>query len=312
MSYEALRPGEILINDDTPEYVTHDVVIDGEPKRRGLVPRDYAAHPPGCYAGAPAWSVDMPLIPRAEWSERVRDMVATKSLLSDIRLRGNGGDRIPALDQNGQGFCWAYSSTGAVMMLRAAMNEPYVRLSAHAIGCMVKGFRDEGGWGAQSLEFIQSRGVPSVEFWTEKSMSRSNDRPETWANAALHKVTGAWVDLGSAVYNRSLTFDQHFTQLLCRKPVVADRNWWSHSTCDIDPVDGVSQWGRSRADSGKLLTLPEFELFWGVNTVTGGYAVRTLNSWSDGWSDRGMGVISGNRAVIDGGVSPWQTLPSAA
>lgn len=312
MDYEALRPGEMVINDDTPEYVTHDVVIDGEPKRRGLVPRDYSTHPQGCYAAAPAWSVDMPLIPRDQWSALIREMVARQSLLSDIRLAGNNGQIIPSLDQNGQGFCWAYSSTGAVMMLRARMNEPYVRLSAHAVGCKVKGFRDEGGWGAQSLDFIIANGVPSVAFWAEKSMSRSNDTAATWENARLHKVTEGWIDLAAAQYNRNLTFEQMMTCLLCRAPVVTDWNWWGHSTCTIDPVDGVSQWRVTRSGSGKLMSLAEFERFWGVNTLTGGFAVRTLNSWSDSWSDRGMGVIAGNRAVPDGAVSPRVTLPSAA
>ena len=180
------------------------------------------------------------------------------------------------------GNCWAHSTTSAVMMLRAANNAPYVGLSAFAVAAVIKGWRDEGGWGAQSLEFITSRGVPSEKFWPMRSMNRANDNPQTWENAKLHRVSEGWVDLGAAQYNRNLTFDQAMTCLLCRIPVVTDLNWWSHSVCAIDPVE----------------------------VEKGSFGIRILNSWGDAWSDRGMGVLSGSRAVMDGGAAPRVVTPS--
>ena len=277
-----LRNNEPLIDDYNYMQFAGDVVVDGEKKAKGLVERDFTKYPQGYLKCAPAWSVDMPVIPRSEWSDRIKEMVETKSLLSDIRLTGDNGNPIPSLDQNGQGYCWAYSSTAAVMMLRAAMGQPYVRLSAHAVACVIKRFRDEGGWGAHSLEFITERGVPSVEFWAEKSMSRSYDTPATWENAKLHRVSEGWVDLSEAVYDRDLTFDQVMTCLLCRIPVVSDFNWWGHSVCAIDPVE----------------------------VERGSFGIRILNSWTDGWGDRGMGVLRGNKAVPDGATAPRVTLPS--
>lgn len=276
-----LRQGEILI-DDSNWKLHEEPTIDGERKSRGLIPRDYSKHPRGYLACAPA--IDFPTIPRSEWSARIKEMEAQKSRLSDIRLVGNAGQIIPSLDQNGKGYCWAHSSTSAVMMLRAASNQPYVPLSAYAVACIIKSYRDEGGWGAQSLDFIQSRGVPSQQFWPQKSMARSNDTPACWENAALHKVTEGWVDLAAAQYDRNLTFDQVMTLLLSRIPVVGDFNWWGHSVCLIDPVE----------------------------VEAGSFGVRILNSWGDGWSDRGMGVLSGSKAVPDGSVAPRVTGASVA
>jgi hypothetical protein len=274
-----LRPGEPIIHDGNSHQYDCDQQVNGERKARGLVPRDYDRHPVGSYAGSEAYAVDMPTIPRSEWSARIKEMVETKSRLSDMRLVANNGQPIPSLDQNGQGYCWAYSTTMAVMMLRMVMNLPYVRLSAHATACIIKGYRDEGGWCGLSMERQMSHGTPSVQFWPEKSMSRSNDRPETWANAALHKVTEGWVDIQAAVYNRNLTFDQVMTCLLCRIPVAADFNHWGHSVCLLDPVE----------------------------VEPGSFAVRGINSWTDAWGDRGMFVLQGGKAIPDGAVAPRVT-----
>lgn len=299
-----IRPGEPLIHDGLPvEAHTPDT------HARGLVPRNYGTHPRGCYESAPA--LDFPLIPRSEWPERIRDKEAAKSRLSDIRLTGNNGGPIPSLDQNGKGYCWAHSTTGTVVILRALANLPYVPLSAYAVACVIKNFRDEGGWGALSLDFITQRGVPSSQFWPMQSMSRANDNPATWANAALHKVTEGWIDLTAAVYDRTMSFDQEGTLLLSNTPVVKDESWWGHSIQGLDLVDGNAHRDVTRAESGKLATTAEFELMWGVNDpVTAGFGVRIWNSWGDSWGDRGMGVLTGSKAVSDGAVAPRVTIAS--
>ena len=253
--------------------------VNGETAKRGLIPRDYAKHPVGSYRGCPAFDkIDMSLIPRSEWAARIKEKEEQKSRLSDIILRANGGQGYPSLDQNGQGYCWAYSTTGCVMAMRAVMNQPHVRLSAHAVAWKIKGGRDEGGWGALSMEYIQEKGVPSVEFWKEKSMSAANDTPATWANAALHKVTEGWVDLAEAVYDRNLTFEQLATCLLSNIPVVVDFNWWGHSVFAVDLVSETS--------------------------------IRIRNSWSDSWGERGFGVLEGSKAIPVGGVGVRSTIPS--
>ena len=120
----------IIINDENwQQYVNQPGFA------RGLVERDYNEHPLGCYASSASFDLSMALIPREEWPERCKEMEAKKTRLSDIRDRGDNGRPIKSLDQNGQGYCWAYSTTSAVMLLRAKANMPLVRLSAHAVAC---------------------------------------------------------------------------------------------------------------------------------------------------------------------------------
>lgn len=271
---------ELIIDDDNWRQFA-DYSVDGHMMSKGLVERNYTQHPVGTYAAA--WDPKVPLIPRSEWSDRIKEMERTKSRLSDLRMIANRGRHIPSLDQNGQGYCWAYSTTSAIMLLRAAQGLPYVRLSAHAVGCMVKGFRDQGGWSAQSLEFITERGVPSVEFWAEKSMSRSHNNERTWENAARHKPTEGWVELDAPIYDRDLTFDEVMTCLLNRIPVPSDFNWWGHAVCAVDPVE----------------------------VERGSFGIRIWNSWRDSWGTLGMGVLRGSKAVPDNAVAP-RVVRSAA
>lgn len=278
----SLRTGEILIDDSNfTDFI--DPVVDGAQRKRGLIPRDYSKNPVGYLDGVPAMkSVNIPLIPRSEWSARIKDMVENKSRLSDIRLTGDAGKPIPSLDQDGIGYCWNHSVTHGVIMNRAIANLPYLELSPFAVGATIKNGRDEGGWGAQALEFIMQRGIPTTKFWPHQSRNLRHGTQACWDNAALHKVTDGWVDVEAAVYDRDLSFDQVMTLLLCRVPVVGDFNWWGHSVLLLDPVE----------------------------VEPGSFGVRIWNSWSDRWSDRGMGVLRGNQARPDGAVAPVVTRAS--
>lgn len=278
-----LQQGELHIHDGNWTQHVGPVVVDNEVKAKGLVPRNFRTHPQGYLAGAPPF--DMPLILRAEWSDRIKEMEATKSRLSDIRaVMGPNGGLIPSRDQNGRGYCWQHSGVSALLMLRAVSGLPYADLSAYACACIEKNYRDEGGWGAEGLRMLQTMGVPTSEFWPQRATSSKYDTPEMRANAALHKSVEDWSDLNAAEYDRNLTWDQVMTCLLSRMPVVVDYNWWSHSVCAIDPVE----------------------------VSPGSFGLRILNSWGDSWSDRGMGVLSGSKAIPDGSVSPRVTIASAA
>src|SRR5687767_3856529 len=106
-----LYPCELVINDrNHRDHVAEVTVVDGEAKAKGLVPRNYATHPTGYYAGeTPYDAVTMPLITdAAEIRERLKDQLEGKYRLSDFCRRGNNGQPIPARDQNGRGYCWIH------------------------------------------------------------------------------------------------------------------------------------------------------------------------------------------------------------
>lgn len=261
---------ELILGAHSPKHL-----FDPPPgQKKGLIPRNYARHPVGYLANAKPF--DLQLIPESEWQSRLDALVAAKALLSDIRNRGNNGSPIPSRDQNGKGYCWAHSGVSAHLIARAVANEPYADLSAYAIACMIKHFQDEGGWGAEGVEFQGDKGVPTSKTWPQQSMSRSNDNPATWEDAAKHKMV-EWMDIDP---NQAKA--QMVTCLLLGIPVVVDFNWWSHSVCALD-----------------LVKINPFQ-------------IRIWNSWGDSWSENGTGILEGNHAVPDGALGCRVTTPSAA
>jgi hypothetical protein len=264
---------EIIIGDHNWQQFVTDPIIDGEKKTRGHIPRDYAAYPVGYLMCAKPF--DLPLIPPADQQAILDKKKAFKSQLSDLRNQGMNGKPIPSRDQNGKGYCWFHSGVSTNLSLRAAMNQPYVDLSAYAGACIIKNYRDEGGWGSQGIEWQAENGCPTSEFWPQKSMSRSNDTPAMRANAKLHRIT-EWMDL------EPRNVQQLITCLLSNIPVVVDYNWWGHSVCALDVVT--------------------------LNPLS----IRIWNSWGDSWSENGTGVLTGGKAIPDGAIAPRVVMASAA
>jgi len=255
---------EIIITDDNwTEHVDPNAV--GAHSGYGLIPRDYERIPVGSIPGVRGF--DIPLIPESEWQGRLDEQIRNKAQLSDIRNRGMFGQPIPALHQNGQGYCLAYSTGAACRLVRAINNQPFVDLSPHAVACKIKNFRDQGYWGSASLEFIIEHGIPSSEFWPQASMNRAHDNPRTWENAKLHRIT-EWLDLQPR--NKA----QLVTCLLMNIPVVTDLNWWRHSVVTMD-----------------LVSLNPFR-------------TRILNSHGANYGDNGTAILEGSRAIPDGQVCP--------
>lgn len=261
---------DLIIDDSTGTDVTHPLGMG-----RGLVPRDYSVDPVEMFA-APS---EIPLIPRSEWDARIQEQEAQQSSLEHIR--GN----IPSLDQGPVGYCWAHSTTHTAMLHRAVANLPYVPLSAYAVAATIKKGADEGGWCGLSAKFARERGIPSQAIWPQGDRHyQTHDNPETWANAALHKITEDWVDLTRDVWGQNLTFDQVATCLLLNIPCAVDFNWWGHSVCAI-----------------RL-----------VRIEAGSYGLKIWNSWGDGWGDRGMGILRGSKAIPNGAVATRTTTLSGA
>jgi len=272
----ALYENELVIDDKN--YLEHAdaTLVDGKVMGRGYVPRDYNLHPVGSVRGVSPFN--RKIYPRNEWSSRIKDKAQSKSLLSDFRMIGDKGKPIPSLDQNGQGFCWAYSTGGAIAG-RMRDRQPYIRLSPHAVACKIKNFRDEGGWNPLSVQFAIETGYPDISAWPEKSMNRTYDNEATWINAAKNKITEGFMDLTPPVYDRNMTFDQLMSCLIDNIPCPVDFNWWSHSVCGLDPVE---------FDDTLSLMDPNR---WGI---------RIWNSWTDSWSALGMGVLRGSKAIPNG------------
>lgn len=237
---------------------------------RGLIP---APDPKPLYTSFSAEPFpDSLLIPPSEQAARAKEQKEKRATL--LHLRDANYDILKSLDQNGYGLCWAFSSTKAIMYVRAIMGPQYMkRLAAYWVAGRVKSWRDQGGWGEESLDKIGSEGVPEDRFCP--TYSSKNDTAETRANAALHKAVEWWV--GSS--DRTKATQQMISALLWNLPCICDFNWLSHSMCVPyleDPID--------------LKTAAD-------------------NSWGES-SDRGLYRLAGSKAIPDGLWIPRVSLPN--
>lgn len=218
---------------------------------------------------------EIPLIPRSDWDAIIDEQEEEESSLEHIWNRTWASNVSNAhLDQNGQGFCWAYSTAHSIMFARIRDNQEPLRLSAHAVACKIKGFRDQGGWCGLSAQFARENGFPTVATWKEKSMSREYDNPTTWEEARKYRITEDYVDLTRDVWGQNLTFDQVATCLLMNIPCPVDFNWWGHSVCGV-----------------RLMRIER-----------GSYGIRIMNSWK-GWGENGFATLQGNRTIPNGAVA---------
>ena len=121
----------------------------------GLIPRDYSRDPESMFA-PPS---EMQIIPQSEWDARYDEQEDQQSSLEHIYLSGpNGGPAFVNLDQNGDGYCWAYSTGQSIMLDRLRRNLPMVRLNPHATAAIIKRGANQGGWCGQSAQFGSEHG----------------------------------------------------------------------------------------------------------------------------------------------------------
>ena len=250
----------------------------------GYVPRDYSQFPQTMFA-SPS---EMNVIPRSEWDARYDEQERTASSLEHIYLSGPGGS--PAfvnLDQDGHGYCWAYSTGHAIMLDRLRQNLPLVRLNPHAAAACIKEGRDEGAWSGLSAQWARNYGYAvegtGVGEWPLHSRDLRHETPELLAAMKLHRVTEDFVDLTQEVWNQNLTEAQVATQLFLNNPCPVDFNHWGHAVCGV-------RW---------------------VRIEPGDWGILILNSWK-GWGRHGLGVLRGSKPTPNGAVCVRASTPSVA
>ena len=260
---------------DTESNAFNDVLFPKD-QAFGLVPRDYAIDPPDMFASPPS---EMELIPESEWDARYDEQEELKSSLEHIYLSGpNGTPAFINLDQNGHGYCWAYSTGQSIMIDRLKRNLSPVRLNPHATAAIIKRGRDEGGWCGLSAKFGRENGY-AIEGngpgqWPLHSRNLQFDTPALRAEMAKYKIDEEWVDLTRSVYDQNLTRAQLATSGFMNIPGPGDYNWWGHSVCRL-------RWVRvERGNWGQLI----------------------LNSWKN-WGRHSLSVLTGSKAVSNGALA---------
>lgn len=245
------------------------IIVNGRVYRRGRIPRDYTRHALCSTPGASPFPANM-MVPENEWLDRCKEKDAAQSWPSDI-WRAAG---LAPQDQNGTNYCWCNGVTTCARARRAFDNLRPVALSAASMAAKIKNFRNEGGWGAEALEYAIENGWATTTEWPENAINRQYDTAATNAVRPKYKVT-EWYDMAPR------RFDQLVSALLYNIPVAIGLNWWSHEVAAM-----------------------------AVRYKAGVIVIEILNSWGD-WEDNGFSTLSRSKATADDQCAPVVLTASA-
>lgn len=237
----------------------------------GLIPRDYAAHPTGYCAAAPAFPTNLLIRDKHAQQEYLDAQVEAKSSLK--YTREDYYDLLKSLNQNGLGLCWNFSGTKSNMYKQAKQNNNAKRMSGWWGAGIINGWRDRGGWGVKGIELQASQGCPEESFCP--SYKSQHNTAECQANAALHKITEWWDGTDDRQTNMLIMI---WAFLVGHVAPVLDFNHIAHSMCGcyLESLDPLTIW--------------------------------CDNSWGESSGVKGMYKLVGNKAIPDGIVVPRTTL----
>jgi hypothetical protein len=196
-----------------------------EPVRGGAVERNYDEDPP-LMSDSPD---GLESLSDADAIAAQQEQEKNESSLFHMYMRA--GENRWILDQNGHGYCWAYSTGDAVMFDRLKQNLPYLKINPHATAAIIKGGRDEGGWCGLSMKWARENGY-AVEGtgpgeWPLHSRNLKYDTNVLRDAMKLHKSEEDWYDLGRREYDQVLARRQLATLTSQNVPCPAD--WMRHS-----------------------------------------------------------------------------------
>lgn len=250
------------------EFVIDETNID-TPEVQDRFNGGLMALPPETAPTTGAEPLPIPVPPRSEWSDRIKEMERTRSRLSDMRASAG----IPALDQGGSYYCTWHAVTMAVMLHRAKCNAPHVPLSAFGLACKIKRGANTTYWSSMAASTAASYGIPSQAVFPQGSYDPALLTPACDTDAAKYLSVNYFARWGLA----SFPVEQIFAFLFRRVPVFADFMNIKHSLCLTDPVQ------------------------LGADT----YGVRFVNSYGG----EGTGVMSESVALADGGGAIFAMAP---
>jgi hypothetical protein len=246
---------KIIDDSNAAEYATQ--VADGA-MSSGYVARNYARNPFGFYAPRYAGEV----IPRSQWSDLIKRQDDNQTSPEHWAING----KVPILNQNGLPYCWMYGVVGAVMCAYAQTGRLAPHLSATGPAAQGKGWREQGGWAGEAIEYIEKFGIPELKYWPEHSMDLSlPSREDVKASSTLHK-TVKFKELPSQNFDIAMSV---LLDPVNPRSVTLGLSWWGHLVYATKAVE------ISRGKFGMLIR----------------------NSWDYSWESEGKVVLVENKAT---------------
>ena len=228
---------------------------------KGLKERDLSRFPMYGFAK----QVDIPIIPRSDWSERIREIEESESRLSDLSYT----EGLLCKNQGQTNYCWSNSIVYCVELVRMSMGLGIKYLSPASVAAPIKNYKNSPGFASEALEYIIDKGIVPEENWPPNSRDKGLMYPQNEKRASQYKVT-EWYDISKK------NFEELMTCLLLRIPAAVGYMWWGHQVCAVDPI-----------------SLGEDV-----------YGIRIRNSWGMDYGKDGYAIIKENLAAPDDSVAP--------
>lgn len=252
MSY---APSLVINDQNYTQFLGDDPYnCGGEKRLMTLKPRDWNSKPYGSVGHFRAED-KVTRIPEKEWDGIISQQEKDKSTPYDIWEQS----KIGALDQDGYGWCHAFSCTDAIMLQREMQGLPYEELSPSSIAGPVTGWRNEGAMIMDDLEQGVKGGACSSKFapMCDKNRSLFKDGWET--DALNHRIVEFWE-------GKPNDFELMGSAILAGFCVCIGLDWWGHA-----------------------ITVLRIKL--------GKHDSTILNSWTPDWGVKGCGDLSGSKKI---------------
>lgn len=162
-------------------------------------------------------------------------------------------------NQNGTNYCWAFGTIRMLELTRLQMGEEHVPLSPASVACLIKNYKNNGGWGGECLAGIKKWGVAPESLWPEHAIDKRYDNEQSREARKAFNVTD-FVDIPDDFYSV-------MTLLVRDIPCSVAFDWWGHLVCAVEPDIVNNQLG-----------------YW------------IDNSWNTTWGTAGRGFITGSKA----------------
>jgi hypothetical protein len=265
-----------------PYYIIHSA--------RQVLSEAYATRPP-YYNGYRGWtppgtptrlaapSTLPQTLPRADWAKEI-------TALGVHNLKDACG--LPAKDQNGMPYCWAYGSVRAIEVSRIARGLKPLDLCPESVAGPCTGWRLEGGYAEEAFAQIDAHGVCESRLVREPHRLEPRLWDPSWQENAKSHECHRWYRITDA--DRIPNYDEVVTCLLNRQPVAIGLPWWGHLICAL----------------AAIILPPDTDC--PVNTPTGDkVGILIQNSWGQDWpwaNANGYAVLVESLGTPDGAASP--------
>lgn len=200
------------------------------PKEYGILPRylEYGGAEARASKLVPVSDYPDMLIPWDEFKERIQE-AHEKRTMPIYHYKAS-----PAVPKNQTkfGYCWTYSLTSAVEVMRVREGQPYRRLAPNTLGWLVD-WKNVGNHMTSAIEGAMKRGIASSEFAADNSIDPKTFIPG-WQEDALRHKPSEWFDTVGVDRRRRSEKEmvQQCVSLLLGPalPGYVGHNWWGHAT----------------------------------------------------------------------------------